>query len=77
MVAAQNWAEASRLCAMALTAEPGDAKVKAALEKANAALAAEPEIASDAVANPSGEAGGEAADTGAAGAQKAAEEQAH
>ena len=77
MATAQNWAEASRLCAMALTADPGDSKVKSALAAAKAALAAEPGIASDAAANPSGEAAGEAADSGAEDAQPAEEEQVH
>jgi hypothetical protein len=70
MAAAQNWGEAARLCAMALTADPSDAKVKAALDAANAALAAEPK-ASDAVALPSGEAAGEAADEAAEQAKEA------
>ena len=59
-----NWDEAARLCAMALTADPSDEKVKAALEAANTALGSEPE-ASDAVALPSGEAADEAADEAA------------
>ena len=38
MAAAKNWPEASRLCTMALNADPNDQKVKAALDGANAAL---------------------------------------
>jgi hypothetical protein len=49
---------------MALSADPNDEKVKAALDAATAALASEPE-ASDAVALPSGEAAEEAADAAA------------
>jgi hypothetical protein len=64
MAAAQNWAEAGRLCAMALNADPNDEKVKAALDAATAALASEPK-ASDALALPSGEAAEEAADEAA------------
>jgi len=70
MVAAQNWAEASRLCALALTADPSDEKVKAALDTANTALSSEP-AASSAVALPSGEAAGEAADDAAEEAKEA------
>jgi len=70
MSAAQNWSEAARLCAMALTANPGDEKVKAALDAANLALSSEP-AASDAVAPSSGEAVGEAADDAAEEAQEA------
>jgi hypothetical protein len=64
MTAAQNWGEAARVCAMALTADPKDQKVRTALDSANAALGAVPK-ASDAVALPSGEAAGEAADDAA------------
>lgn len=64
MAAAENWAEAGRLCAMAVDADPNDEKVKAALDAANTALAAEP-MASDAVGLRSGEAAGEAADDAA------------
>jgi hypothetical protein len=64
MAAAQNWSEAERLCAMALSADPSDKKVKAALAAANTALAAEP-MASDAVGLRSGEAADEAADDAA------------
>ncbi len=70
MAAQQNWSEASRLCAMALSADPSDQKVKAALDSANAALATVPE-ASDAVSLESGEAAGEAADDAAAQAKEA------
>jgi len=64
MASSSNWSEASRLCALALNADPSDEKVKAALESANAALAAEP-AASDAVSIRSGEAADEAADDAA------------
>jgi hypothetical protein len=69
MAAAQNWGEASRLCAMALTANPNDEKVRAALDAANAALGSEPK-ASSAVAPQSGEAAGESADAAAEQAQE-------
>ncbi len=71
MAAAENWGEAARLCAMALTADPGDEKVKAALDAANAALSSEPKDSS-AVSLGSGEAAGEAADDAAEKAQEAA-----
>jgi hypothetical protein len=64
MQAAENWSEAARLCAMAAAAEPANEMVKSALAAANAALASTPE-ASSAVAAPSGEAAGEAADDAA------------
>jgi len=70
MAAAQNWSEASRLCAMALSADPNDEKVKAALDSATAALATVPQ-ASDAVGLESGEAAGEAADDAAEKAKEA------
>lgn len=70
MSAAQNWAEAARVCAMALTADPNDEKVKAALDAANEALRSSPK-ASDALALPSGEAAGEAADDAAEKAKEA------
>lgn len=70
MATAQNWGEASRLCAMALSANPNDEKVKAALDAANAALSSEPK-ASSAVAPESGEAAGESADDAAEQAQEA------
>ena len=69
MAAAQNWGEASRLCAMALTADPKDEKVKTALDAANAALAGEPKDSS-AVSPESGEAVGESADDAAEQAQE-------
>jgi hypothetical protein len=64
MVAAQNWSEAERLCAMASSADPSDEKVKAALAAANSALASTPK-ASDALGLQSGEGAGEAADDAA------------
>ncbi len=64
MAAAQNWSEAARLCSMALAAEPGNEKVKDALNQANKELASTPE-ASSAVAPESGEAAGESADDAA------------
>jgi len=69
MSAAQNWSEASRLCAMALAADPNNEKVEAALEAANEALANEPK-ASSAVSPQSGEAAGESADDAAEQAQE-------
>jgi hypothetical protein len=61
MAAAQNWGEAARLCAMALSADPADEKAKAALDAASAALASAPKDSS-AVGSASGEAVGEAAE---------------
>ena len=71
LTAAENWSEASRICAMALTADPTDAKVKTALDTANAALSTEP-MNSSAAAPGSGEAAEEAADEAAEEAQEAA-----
>lgn len=42
MAAAQNWAEAARLCSLALGADPNDEKLSQALAAAKAALAGEP-----------------------------------
>ena len=64
MAAAQNWSEAARLCSMALAAEPGNDKVKDALNQANKELESTPQPSS-AVAPQSGEAAGEAADDAA------------
>jgi hypothetical protein len=73
MTTAENWGEASRLCAMAITADPTNEAVKKALATANAALANEPDLGTDADSPTSGEAAGEAADDAAEDAQKAGE----
>lgn len=77
MTAGENWAEAARLCAMALNADPDNAAVKTALATANAALAKEPNIPSDAGSATSDEAAGEAADEAAKAAQKAGDAPVH
>jgi hypothetical protein len=77
MTAAENWGEASRLCAMALNADPGNEAVKKALATANAALASEPDLGTDADSPTSGEAAGEAADDAAEAAQEAGDAPVH
>ena len=54
MAAAQNWSEASRLCSLALGADPNDEALAQALAAAKAALAGE--TAAEGVAEPADDA---------------------